>query len=161
MANGAMVRPPRATSAASSSYLTRTNSTFSATPTPSVWLCYPDLAHVEHALRNPDPYWVMFDAAFDLPDPEGASASFELLVQGTGAALRAGRFSAEVEPSDVALRYWASGHGLTSLAVVGVLPLPDLRRHALATAVAIFTAAGDRARTGRTHGCRSVAGQCA
>lgn len=101
------------------------------------------VAYVEHALGNPDLYRVMFDAGFDLPDPEGASASFELLVHGAGAAQRAGRFSAEVEPRDVALRYWASGHGLTSLAVAGVLPLPDLRRHSPATAVAIFTAAGD------------------
>lgn len=111
------------------------------------------MSNTEHALANPDPYRVMVDAAFDLPDPEGASAGLELLVNGARAAQRSGRFSAEVDLRDVALRYWASGHGLTSLAVSGVLTDPDLRTHAPATAIAIFTAAGDE----REHAERSVA----
>ncbi len=101
------------------------------------------VAYVEHALANPDLYRVMFDAASDLPDPEGASTGLELLVDGARAAQRAGRFSAEVDPRDIALRYWASGHGLTSLAVSGVLTQADLRTHAPPMAIAIFTAAGD------------------
>ncbi len=101
------------------------------------------MAYVEHALANPDLYRVMFDAAFDLPDPESAAAGLELLVGGAGQAQRAGRFSEDVDPRDVALRYWASGHGLTSLAVSGVLTQADLRTHAPAMAIAIFTAAGD------------------
>lgn len=101
------------------------------------------VAYVEHAVGNPDLYRVMFDAAFDLPDPECASASFELIIHGAEAAQRAGRFSTEVEPGDAALRFWASGHGLTSLAVAGVLPLRDLLQHAPTMAVAIFTDAGD------------------
>jgi hypothetical protein len=100
-------------------------------------------AYVKNALANPDLYRVMFDSAFDLPDPPAAAATFEPLVVGTRQAQAAGRFRREVDPNDVAVRYWASGHGLTSLAVTGVLPIVDLRRHAPATAVAIFTAAGD------------------
>lgn len=111
------------------------------------------VAYVEHALANPDLYRVMFDGAFDLPDPEGASAGLERLVDGARAAQRSGRFSADVDPRDIALRYWASGHGLTSLAVSGVLTQPDLRMHAPATAIAIFTAAGDE----RENAERSVA----
>jgi len=101
------------------------------------------VAYVQHALANPDLYRVMFDSSFDLPDPAAAAAGFDPLVSATRAAQRAGRFDVDIDPSDVALRYWASGHGLTSLAVTGVLPVRDLRRHAPATAVAIFVAAGD------------------
>ena len=66
-----------------------------------------------------------------------------LWVLGVRAAQRARRFDADVDAGDVAVRYWAGGHGLASLAVAGVLSLEDLRRHAPATAVATFTAAGD------------------
>jgi len=101
------------------------------------------VAYVEHALANPDLYRVMFDAAFDLADPEGAATGLELLIEGACQAQRAGRFIASVDPRDVALRYWASGHGLTSLAVSGVVTQADLRTHAPEMAIAIFTAAGD------------------
>jgi hypothetical protein len=101
------------------------------------------VGYVEHALANPDLYRVMFDDIAALPDPAAAGATFDLLVQGARAAQAAGRFAADVDPADVALRYWASGHGLTSLTVSGVLPAAELRRHAPATEVAIFIAAGD------------------
>lgn len=101
------------------------------------------VAYAVHALANPDLYRVMFDSAFELTDPAAASAGFEPLVVATSAAQDAGRFDARLDPSDVALRYWAGGHGLTSLTVTGVLAVTDLRRHAPASAVATFVSAGD------------------
>lgn len=102
------------------------------------------VAYAENAVASPTLYRVMFDTAVDLPDPQGAAATFEPLVTGVIAAQRAGRFSPDVDARDAATRYWAAGHGVTSLAVGGVLSVTDLRRHAPAVAVALFTAAGDR-----------------
>lgn len=102
------------------------------------------VAYVENALANPDLYRVMFDSTFDLPDSgTAADATFELLIAAARDARVAGRLGSEVEPHDLAVRYWATGHGLTSLTVTGVLPTPDLRRHAIATTVALFASAGD------------------
>ena len=101
------------------------------------------VAYVEHALREPDLYRVMFDAAFDLPEPDAAAATFEPLVVATQQAQASGRFDAEPSALDIAFRYWASGHGVTSLAVTGVLAPAELRRHAPQLAVAVFVAAGD------------------
>jgi AcrR family transcriptional regulator len=101
------------------------------------------VAYVESAIANPALYRAMFDAAAELPDPAGAGASFELLVDGARAAQREGRFDPGAEPRDVATRFWASGHGLTSLTVGGVLPASELVRHAPEVGVAVFTAAGD------------------
>jgi AcrR family transcriptional regulator len=107
------------------------------------------VAYVEHALTNPDLYRVMFDSAYELPDPEAAAASFGRLVEGAAAARDAGRFTAD--PADVAQRFWASGHGVTSLAVTGVLEVRQLARQAPALAVAVFSDAGDaRERAGRS-----------
>jgi AcrR family transcriptional regulator len=99
------------------------------------------VAYVENGLANPDLYRVMFDSTYELPDPAVAAATFEPLVEGAAAARAAGRFGHE--PLDVAQRYWATGHGLTSLAVTGVLPMSDLERHAPALTVAVFIGAGD------------------
>jgi AcrR family transcriptional regulator len=111
------------------------------------------VVYVETALAAPALYRVMFDSTFDLPDPQGAAATFGQLVTGVERAQRAGRFAVEVEARDVATRFWAAGHGLTSLAVGGVLPVEELARHAPATATAIFTEAGDQPELAR----RSVA----
>jgi hypothetical protein len=110
------------------------------------------VAYVEHALTNPDLYRVMFDSAYELPDPEAAAASFGRLVEWAAAARDAGRFTAD--PADVAQRFWASGHGVTSLAVTGVLEEGELARQAPALAVAVFTDAGDA----RERAERSVRG---
>lgn len=101
------------------------------------------VAYVESALASPSLYRVMFDSTFDLPDPEGAGASFELLVDAAAAAQRTGRLHPGADARDIATRYWSSGHGLLSLAIGGVLPVADLRRHASAVAVALLVAAGD------------------
>jgi AcrR family transcriptional regulator len=101
------------------------------------------VAYVEHGVANPDLYRVMFDSVVDLPDPAAAAATFAPVVDGVRRAQDAGRFGAGIVPDDVAVRYWASGHGVTSLAVTGVLSPADLRRHAPEAAVADFVAAGD------------------
>jgi AcrR family transcriptional regulator len=101
------------------------------------------VAYVGHALANPDLYRVMFDATWDLPDPAAAATAFEPLVSGARRAQEVGRFRRDLDARDIALRYWADGHGVTSLAVTGVLSLDDLRRHAPAMEVVQFVAAGD------------------
>lgn len=108
------------------------------------------VAYAENALVNPDLYRVMFDSTFEIIDPASAAASFELLVDATRRAQGAGRFDPALDPGDVAMQYWATGHGLTSLTVTGVLSAADLRRHAPAAAAAIFTAAGDAADRARS-----------
>ena len=53
-------------------------------------------------------------------------------------------------PDDVAVRYWAHGHGVTSLAVTGVMTRSELRKHAPAGTIAIFVAAGDDPRRAKS-----------
>jgi len=112
-------------------------------PDPVRHLATLGVAYVENALVNPNLYRVMFDASFDLPDPGAAAESFEHLVAAAQVAIEAGRFGDENDPADIALRFWASGHGILSLTVTGVLSVADLRRHAPAVARALFTDAGD------------------
>jgi AcrR family transcriptional regulator len=107
------------------------------------------VAYVDNALSNPNLYRVMFDATFDLPDPGAADATFGHLVAAARRAVDVGRFAATQDPTDVAVRFWASGHGIVSLAVTGVLPVADLRRHAPAMAIALFIDAGDVPETAR------------
>lgn len=85
----------------------------------------------------------MFDGTFDLPDPGAAADTFDQLVATSRRGIEAGRFVDEHDPADIALRFWASGHGIVSLAVTGVLPVAELSRHAPAVAAALFIAAGD------------------
>lgn len=117
------------------------------------------VAYTQNALAHPDLYRVMFDSAYDLPDPGGANAAFLPLVDATRRAQTAGRFDDEPPAEDLATRYWATGHGITSLAVTGVLAPDVVRRHAQATAVALFTEAGDvrqRAQRSVARGWRSA-----
>lgn len=120
------------------------------------------VAYVENALENPDLYRVMFDAAFDVPEPDAAAATSEPLVVAARRAQDAGRFGQNATPDDIALRYWVSGHGLTSLAVTGVLAVADLqcmrRRWPLPCSrrrVTLRIAPGVQS---RLHGGRGVAG---
>jgi AcrR family transcriptional regulator len=119
------------------------------------------VAYVENALSNPNLYRVMFDATFDLPDPEAADATFGYLIDAARRSVEAGRFGPAAQPVDVALRMWASGHGIVSLAVTGVLPVSELRRHAPAMVTALFIDAGDdpeRARKSVTSAWRATGG---
>ncbi|MDP2293529.1 MAG: TetR/AcrR family transcriptional regulator [Actinomycetota bacterium] len=101
------------------------------------------VGYVDHALSHPNLYRVMFDASFDLPDPATAGVTFERVVAAAGRCVDAGRFRAEEQPGDIALRFWANGHGIVSLAVTGVVSVTDLRRHAPAMTIAQFIDAGD------------------
>lgn len=101
------------------------------------------VAYAQNAVSNPNLYRVMFDASFDLPDPQAAAVTFQLLVAAASRSVDAGRFHPDTQPADVALRYWANGHGIVSLAVTGVLSVTDLQRHAPAMAAALFIDAGD------------------
>jgi len=101
------------------------------------------VAYVENALSNPNLYRAMFDATFDLPDPATADATFGHLIAAAARAIDAGRFDPLTDPADLALRVWASGHGIVSLAVTGVLGAADVRRHAPVMTAALFVDAGD------------------
>lgn len=101
------------------------------------------VAYAQNAGSNPDLYRVMFDATIDLPDPATAAVTFQLLVAAASRSVEAGRFHPDSDPADIALRYWANGHGIVSLTVTGVLSVVDLQRHAPAMAIALFVDAGD------------------
>jgi len=101
------------------------------------------VAYIDSALARPDLYRVMFDATWDLPDPAASAVGFEPLVLGARRAQAAGRFHDDLPAEAIAVRYWADGHGITSLAVTGVLTGEQLRDHAPAMQIAQFVAAGD------------------
>jgi AcrR family transcriptional regulator len=99
--------------------------------------------YVANALANPHLYRAMFDAEAELEDPEGAAAGFGELVACAARARDTGRFAPDCDPEAVATQLWATGHGLTMLALTGVLPREALAAHAPAVATALFVAAGD------------------
>ena len=100
-------------------------------------------AYTANALDNPALYRAMFDTAAELEDPPAADRSFHALIAAAARARTAGRFTATSDPGTIALRFWASGHGLTMLVLTGVLPREALDVHAPGTAAALFIAAGD------------------
>ncbi len=102
-------------------------------------------AYVGNALANPFLYRAMFDTAADLENPDAADAGFQLLVAAADRARAAGRFATSSEPSAVATRLWATGHGLLMLVLTGVLPEDVLEPHSTGIAQALFVAAGDEA----------------
>ena len=85
----------------------------------------------------------MFDAGFDLEDPTVADAGFEMLVSCAQRARDAGRFAPDTDPTAIAVRFWAYGHGLAMLVLPGVLPADTLHDHVVPVAIALFVAAGD------------------
>lgn len=99
--------------------------------------------YVANALANPHLYRAMFDTEADLEDPEVAAAGFGELVACAVRARDTGRFASSCDPEAVATQLWATGHGLTMLALTGVLPSEALAAHAPAIATALFVAAGD------------------
>lgn len=100
-------------------------------------------AYATSALEEPALYRAMFDAAAELEDPDAAGRSFGLLVAAARRARDAKRFAADADPEAVALRLWASGHGLVMLVLTGVLPADALDAHAPDTHAALCVAAGD------------------
>lgn len=114
------------------------------TPDPVHDLMALGAAYVSNALAGPDLYRTMFDAGFDLEDPEAADTTFGVLVSCCERARAMGRFAARTDPQAVATRFWAMGHGLTMLVLTGVLPHQALVEHVPPMATALFVAAGDR-----------------
>jgi AcrR family transcriptional regulator len=102
-------------------------------------------AYVANALDNPALYKAMFDTAAELEDPDAAGRSFQVLVAAAGRARSEGRFAGTCDPDTLALRQWASGHGLIMLVLTGVLPRQTLDSHAPGVTAALFIDAGDDA----------------
>ena len=100
-------------------------------------------AYARSALEGPALYRAMFDAAAELEDPDAAGRSFGLLVAVASRARDAGRFGSTSDPTSVALRLWASGHGLVMLVLTGVLPAEALDAQAPTTTAALCVEAGD------------------
>jgi len=100
-------------------------------------------AYVENAFAHPDLYRAMFDEAADLDDRSVADGGLAALVAAAERARAAGRFAPDSDPAQLALRYWASGHGLTTLVLTGVLPAEVLLAQWPRIAVALFVDAGD------------------
>lgn len=102
-------------------------------------------AYLSNALAHPHLYRVMFDAGFDLEDPEAANESFAVLISCAARATEVGRFRSDTDPAAVAIRFWAFGHGLGMLVLTGVLPASAIDEHVRPMLTAIFLAAGDDA----------------
>jgi hypothetical protein len=111
-------------------------------------------AYLSNADANPDLYRVMFDDTVELADPAAADAALQHLVDAASRAKATGRFSADVDPAELAVQSWAIGHGLASLTVTGPLPHEALA-HAVPMLAALFVSAGDepaRCRQSVEHG---------
>ena len=106
-------------------------------------------AYLANALAHPDLYRAMFEAGFDLEDPQAAADTFAVLVSCASRAKDIGRFAQDVDPEALATQFWAFGHGLAMLALTGVLPRHALDDHAPPVATALFVAAGDDEKTCR------------
>jgi AcrR family transcriptional regulator len=100
-------------------------------------------AYAGNALEHPHLYRVMFDAVVELDDPAAAARTFAVLPQCVARAQQAGRFDGAREPGAVATRLWASGHGLVTLVLTGVLPRDALAEHGPELVAAVCIAVGD------------------
>jgi AcrR family transcriptional regulator len=100
-------------------------------------------ADLGNALEHPHLYRVMFDAVVDLDDPVAAARTFAVLPQCVARAQAAGRFDDSCEPEAVATRFWASGHGLATLVLTGVLAREAIDEHGPELVAAVCIAAGD------------------
>lgn len=100
-------------------------------------------AYADNALTNPHLYRTMFDAEFDLDDPDVAAQSFDRVVAFAARARDRGRFGPETDPASLATRVWMVGHGVLTLILTGVLPPATLIEHIPAMTIALFVDAGD------------------
>ncbi|GAB3658836.1 TetR/AcrR family transcriptional regulator [Actinocorallia lasiicapitis] len=99
-------------------------------------------AYLSNALAEPDLYRVMFDANFDLENPEAADETLHALVHAINRAKALGRFRPDVDPHALATQSWLIGHGLVSLIATGPLPREALS-HGIPLLTALFISAGD------------------
>jgi AcrR family transcriptional regulator len=116
-------------------------------------------AYLLNALEHPTLYRAMFDATVELDDPAAADATFAPVITAAARARTQGRFDPAADPHALAIRYWATGHGLTMLVLTGVLPREALSAHGPEVAYALFVAAGDdpaRARRSVRNGWRAM-----
>ncbi|WP_221654999.1 TetR/AcrR family transcriptional regulator [Actinotalea ferrariae] len=107
-------------------------------------------AYVTSGLAAPDLYRAMFDTQAELEDAPAADRTFGVLVSAIARARDEGRLAPDGDPAVLATRFWVTGHGLTSLAIGGVLPRGELREHAVELTTALLVAAG-----GRADACRA------
>jgi AcrR family transcriptional regulator len=101
-------------------------------------------AYTANALEGPALYRVMFDAQFELEDPAAADAAFGALITAAERMRSGGRLRPDIDPLDVATRFWAFGHGIVMLVISGVLPAEALAAHVPPTTVAMLLAGGDQ-----------------
>lgn len=107
-------------------------------------------AYVANALDAPDLYRVMFDADFELEDPQAADDTLHSLVRNVGRAKDSGQFRDDVDPLELATQSWVIGHGIASLVAAGPLPEGALA-YAVPMLTGLYVAAGDEpARCGRS-----------
>lgn len=99
-------------------------------------------AYISNALANPDLYRVMFDETFELADKDAADATLHILFTSAERAKAAGRFAADLDPQQFALRTWVIGHGIASLVATGPLPTKALDV-GIDLLTALFVSCGD------------------
>jgi AcrR family transcriptional regulator len=99
-------------------------------------------AYLANALANPDLYRVMFDAGFELENPEAADETLHRLLHGVHRAKEIGRFRDDVDAGALATQVWVVGHGLASLVATGPLPRETLD-HGATILTALFVSCGD------------------
>ena len=85
----------------------------------------------------------MFDATIELDDRRLADQTFDYRVAAVGRAIDTGRFASTNGPADVALQFWACGHGIVVLGISGVLPVASIPRLVSNLATAVFIHVGD------------------
>lgn len=83
-------------------------------------------AYAATAARSPELYAVMFDGGLPLPDPDGADASLQHLVEAVGRAAGSGALDPDVDAGLLANEVWMLGHGGCMLVVTGVLSLDQV-----------------------------------
>lgn len=99
-------------------------------------------AYLANALDAPDLYRVMFEADFELEDPEAADATLHTIVRGVDRAKEEGRLRDDVDSLELATQTWAIGHGIASLVVTGPLTEAALG-YGVPMLTGLFVCAGD------------------
>jgi AcrR family transcriptional regulator len=79
------------------------------------------VAYHDHAAAEPDLYRVMFmEQPLDEEDAAACAGAFEALVAAVRRCIEAGRF-APADPEGLATELWATGHGIVTLRLAGLL----------------------------------------
>lgn len=106
-------------------------------------------AYTENAVENPHLYRVMFmEHPLDQADAEIGSDTRESLTRAIRRCIDASRF-APADPGDLARQFWAFGHGVVALALVGLLSPDQARRSLLDGVVSLFIGFGDEPHAAR------------